>query len=247
MVAIAEIYRHERISVIRPSFAIVFHEDSLSNSIVCATRHKVNPDTHTLSIGTIVSAPQIAKTFSELKVEKSKQNTVCIPENVIYESDQLLVWFKRRFVGDMWFRHGSKPQRLNVEWPPLLFALLKKKQSMYVFALGKNSRPNENSVLYNAPFMNINERGHLCQGTAHLPIDLSTQSITECESTLFDSQFTHVNHEYTFRHKTDNKTHFSFWKSKAKTRSRVPVRLMTKELSLTGFNVQDFIQEHMNG
>lgn len=247
MVAVAEIYRHEIVSVIKPSFAVVFHEESLSNRVVCATRHQVNSDTNTLSIGTIISAPQIAKSFSELKVEKSKKSTLCIPENVIFDSDEILVWFKRRSVADMWFRHGSKPMRLVVEWPPVLFAAMKKTQSMFVFALGKNSRPKDSSILYHAPFMNINDRGHLCQGTAHLPNNICTGTIHECESTLLDSQFTHVNHEYTFRHKTDNTNHFNFWKSKAKAKDKLPKRLTTKELSPTGFTVQEFIEEHING
>lgn len=247
MVAIAELTRNHPLSVVRPGFAVVFHQDSHSNAIVCATRHKIDPDNNTMSIGTVVSASQIAKTFSELTIEKSNKTFNCIPENVIFDSDQLLVWYKRRFVDTMWFRIGNKPQHLIVEWPPILFAACKNRHAMYVFALGKNTRPNEDSVLYNAPFMNINDRGLLCQGTAHLPHEISVGCLAECEATLLDSQFTHVNHEYTFSHPTNSNSHFKFWKSKARNRKQEPIRLSTKELSLAGMTLQNFLQEQANG
>lgn len=247
MVAISRISTQQKVSVIRPGFAVVFHQDSESSNIVCATRHRINPETNTLSIGTVLSASQVAKTFSELRIDKEKIKFECIPENVIFNSDQLIVWYKRRFIGDMWFRIGEKPQRLVVEWPPLLFAALKNKAAMHVFALGKNTRPTEKSILYHAPLMNINKQGLLCQGTAKLPHDISIASIAECESTLFDSQFTHVNHENTFSHKTNSQKHFLYWKSKSRNKKRDTVRINSKEMSPTGHTLLELIKEQLNG
>jgi PRTRC genetic system protein B len=247
MVAIASLNPQHRTSTVRPSFAVVFHQDSQTEAVVCATRHQIDPDTNTMSIGTVISANQIAKTFSELNLGKVKKVYNCIPENVIFDSDHLLVWYKRRFVGDMWFRVGGKPQRLVVEWPPLLFAVGKIKKSMRVFALPSNSRPTEDTKLYHAPFMNINNVGLLCQGTASLPHEINFNSIKECEATLIDSQFTHVNHAHTFVHKTNNNSHFKYWKSKARNRKQEAVRLSPKEMSLAGITLQEFIQERIDG
>lgn len=247
MVAIAVLKSNHQESVVQPGFAVVFYEDSQSKMIVCATRHQVNSETNTLGLGTIISPSQITKTFSELNIDKSKKHALsCIPEKVIFDSDDLIVWYTKRFIGDMWFRHGSKPQRLVVEWPPLVFAAHKLNPALHVFALSKNTRPNEQTILFHAPLMNINDEGRLCQGTAHLPQDISINSIDECEATLFDSQFTHVNHEFTFKHETNNQTHFKYWKSKSRTRKQFPIRLTTNEMARAGLTLQEFIKEQSN-
>lgn len=244
MVAISSMNSQYAPSIVKPEFAVVFYQDGSSNNVVCATRHKINPDTNSLSIGTIVSPSQIIKCFAKLNVAKYEREINCIPQSVLFESDELIVWHTKRFVGEMWFRHGKKPECLTVEWPPLLFAASKTTQSMHVFALSSNSRPTMDTRLLNAPLMNINSRGLLCQGTASLPAVITTDSIEECEATLFDSQFTHVNHESTFRHKTNDQKHFRFWKSHAQTRARSAKRLAGSSMSNADITLRDFIQGH---
>lgn len=241
MVSIARVSHNSKESGIRPRFAVVFHEDSDTNNIVCATQHQVNSN-NTLSLGRVVSAPHISKAFSELNTGFSKQIFSCIPETVLYDSSERLVWYKRRFIGDMWFRVGSKPQRFTVEWPCLLFIVEKAQRQLRVFALPSNARPSANTRLYHAPLMNINGQGVLCQGTATLPSQITIETITQCENTIFDSQFTHVNHEFTLRKETSNKKHLAFWKSKSKTKTQPPERVSVKEMKFTKNTLGDIMQ-----
>jgi PRTRC genetic system protein B len=241
VVSIAKVNHSSKESGIRPRFAVVFHEDSETNNIVCATQHQVNSN-NTLSLGRVVSAPHISKAFSELNTGHSKQIFSCVPETVLHDSSERLVWYKRRFIGSMWFRVGSKPQHFTVEWPSLLFIVDKAPRKLRVFALSSNARPTAKSRLYHAPLMNVDVQGVLCQGTATLPNQITIETITQCENTIFDSQFTHVNHEFTLRKKTSNKQHVVFWKRKSKTKSRSAERVSVQEMKFTTNTLGDIMQ-----
>jgi len=242
MVAISRVSHNPKASGIRPRFAVVFHEDDDTNKIVCATRHQINTN-NTLSLGRVVSASHISKAFSELNTGQSKQIVSWLPESVLCDSSEYLVWYKRRFVGEMWFRVGSKPESFTVEWPPLVFVANKSHRSLRVFTLPSNNRPTGRTRLYHAPLMNINSHGILCQGTAALPSQICIETIHHCESTLFDSQFTHVNHEFTLRKETSNKQHLDYWKGKAKNITQPAKRVSVKELKFTNSTLTDLTQD----
>lgn len=233
MVGVCKLKHDPKSTGIRPSFAIVMYNDDRSGQTVCATRHQVR-DNNTLSLGRIISATQVAKVFAGLNTGQSTVSNQILPESVLVDSPDRLVWFKRRFVGDMWFRVGQKPECLVVEWPPLLFMADKERNSLRVFALGTNSRPAPESRIYNAPLMNINSHGDLCQGSAHLPIDISVATIGECEASLIESQFTHVNHEHTLRGETSNGQHVDFWRNKSRKKETKAQRVHTRELCPAG-------------
>lgn len=229
MVAIHEIKHTPTNFGVRPSFAVVFYEDG--RSIVSATKHQIR-NNNTLGLGRIISPEQITKVFSSL-THDTGQSTDLIPSSVLLDSPEQLIWYKKRFTGDMWFRVGSAPECLVVEWPPLLFVANKVSPSMRVFALGSNARPTLNSRLYHPPLMNINEAGQLCQGTAGLPPQITTASIPQCEGSLIDSQFTHVNHDFTLRQATSNQEHLAYWRQKAKTNKRPAQSVLVKELKFS--------------
>jgi PRTRC genetic system protein B len=241
VVSIVKVNHNPKESGIRPRFAVVFHGDGETNNIVCATQHQVNSN-NTLSLGRVVSASHISKAFSELNTGQSKQKFSCLPETVLHDSSERLVWYKRRFIGDMWFRVGSKPQHFTVEWPSLLFIVDKASRKLRVFALSSNARPTAKSRLYHAPLMNINAQGVLCQGTAMLPSQITTETITQCENTIFDSQFTHINHDFTLRNQTSNRQHVAFWKRKSQTKFRSAERVSVKEMKFTKNTLGDFMQ-----
>lgn len=234
MVAVCSKVKHEANSTgIRPSFAIVVYNDDRNGHTVCATRHQVRKD-NTLSLGRVISAMQITKVFAGLNTGQSSLSNQILPEFILVDSPDRLVWYKRRFIGEMWFRVGQKPECFVVEWTPLLFMADKERNSLRVFALGTNSRPNPETRLYHAPLMNINDFGDLCQGSAELPAEISVATIGACEASLIESQFTHVNHDRTLRRATSNAQHVEFWRNKSRTGVSNPQRVRSKELCPAG-------------
>lgn len=233
MVAVCKLKHSPKSTGVRPCFAIVMYNDDRNGHTVCATRHQVR-ENNTLSLGRVISATQVAKVFAGLNTGQSIDSNLILPETVLIDSPDRLVWFKRRFVGEMWFRVGQKPECLMVEWPPLLFMADKERNSLRIFALGTNSRPALESRIYHAPLMNINSYGDLCQGSAQLPTDISVATIGACESSLIDSQFTHVNHDHTLRGETTNAQHVDFWRKKSRTKETKAQRVHTRELCVAG-------------
>lgn len=233
MVAVCKVKHDPKSTGIRPSFAIVMYNDERNGHTVCATRHQVR-ENNTLSLGRVISAAQVVKVFAGLDTGQSTLSNQILPESVLVDSPDRLVWYKRRFVGEMWFRVGQKPECLVVEWTPLLFLADKERNALRVFALGTNSRPGPETRLYHAPLMNINGFGDLCQGSAKLPAEISVADIEACEASLIESQFTHVNHEHTLRGETSNAQHVDFWRKKSKTKTTKSKRVLTRELCPAG-------------
>lgn len=227
MVSISNAYHEPKSSAVRPSYALVFYQDG--EIVHCATKHSVRRD-NTLSIGQVISPHNIVKLCSSLTVNSINTGSHCIPESVIYDSPSSIMWYKKRCKHPMWFRVGVKPERLYVEWPPLLFRVNKIDNKLYVFALSSNKRPDDNTRLYHAPLMNIDESGLLCQGTAHIPHDISFSSLNDCEDALIESQFTHVNHDLTLKENASNEKHLNYWRKKAQTSTGSPARVLTREL-----------------
>ncbi len=220
-------------SQLKPLSAIILYSLNHSEAVVCATQHSINKD-YTLSIGTTVSAEHLIDKVSKLKSAKTNLKNQMLPSNLLLNTTEHMVWHKTRFVADMWFRLRFKKQmqRFRVEWPPLLFWVDKGHRSISVYALGSNSRPNEETRLYNAPFMNLSDNGRLCLGTSILPEEFDYSSLSACEDTLIQSQFTHTNHEYTLCRKTSDEEHFNFWKARAH-KTKTPKRIHVRELKPT--------------
>jgi len=218
----------KRTTELKPFSAIVLYSQDGSKEVTCATQHTIKKDM-TLSIGTTVSADHLIDKVSKLKSANKNNHSQLLPSNLLLDTTENMVWHKPRFIADMWFRLSFKKQmqRLRVEWPPLLFCVDKASRSLSVYALGTNTRPTDKTRLYNAPFMNLDRNGRLCLGTSTLPKEFDYSSLSGCEETLINSQFTHTNHEYTFCRKTSDEAHFNFWREKShktKQPSRVQVR-----------------------
>lgn len=218
-------------SSLEPSLALVLYTDSRRGDVVCATEHKVS-ENHTLSIGKTVSSDHIINKITMLNSANRNGCSQLLPSNLILDSTSSMVWHKERFTADMWFRLPTqkKVERLRVEWPPLLFVVNKLNRSISAFALGTNKRPGLNSRVYHAPLMNLSCDGHLCLGTASLPKEFDFNSLADCEDALVQSQFTHVNHEYTWNRKTDSEEHFRLWSSLSAAKGETPERLKVKLL-----------------
>lgn len=199
--------------------AYVLYEQN--GGVCAATRHPVEKGR--LKLGRVIALNTMSR---ELAAQEPRGSVTLLPPSVVVSSASLVAWTSRKRLGEMWFHVGGKHTAFRVFWPDLIWLADRQKRGLRVFALGSARRPTLDTRLYHAPLMNIGQAGHLCEGSATLPTTLDVAAIPAIEACLFESCFTHVNHQHTIKGGADNKRHLAFWRGKS--RQRTPVRV--KEL-----------------
>lgn len=164
--------------------------------------------------GRLVSVSDVTQLLASIS-EPHTDHDFWQDERILYDSPRLLVWSTPAQHRDLWFTHGKTRLRVNAKTPRTLFALHRHLQQskLFVFAC-QDKRPTLTTKVYAAPYMNISKSGLLCQGSAVLPDQLHTcrATIDACESSLFDSAFSHTNHNQTFRGSSvRNHDHIAHW------------------------------------
>lgn len=210
----------------KPVLAFVVHSDG-SQSLV--SQHEMD-DSGALKQGVLASPYQLAQAANQCIQSEGRGDAVqkpqIQPENVLYESADTLVWYVPAQVRSMWFRIGKKRvERLMVPWPSLLFKAKKDDPALQVFALRYKRRPQSDDPLYFPPLMNIYRDGRVCQGTAKLPEERSVKTLSEMESSIFDTYFTHLNHSEVIKGINGTDEAFRYWEELSKERKkRFPVK-----------------------
>ncbi|MBE1302003.1 MAG: hypothetical protein GJ680_19120 [Alteromonadaceae bacterium] len=217
-----------------PVAALVIYEDGNQETIGC-TRHEIK--NNIMQSGDFVS-PEQARACFNIK----SQSLGLLPENILASDNTQLLWYVKARQAPMWFRIAKSSRRLMVWWPTLLFHTRRDGQfnRLSVFALGNQKRPTADTPLFHAPLMNIGVCGDLCQGSATLPKSISLANLHEVEATIYESNFTHVNHQQTLRKKGNVSTHdqLAFWKAKAKDGTKI----RQSELVATNRTIADLLR-----
>lgn len=194
---------------------------------------------HNISAGIIkegypIGSNEVLEAMQEHTSEKTANHI--IPSNVLINSTEILAWHCKSEIRNMWFRI-SKPLKLKVYWPSLIFAVNKKRKSLYIYATATNARPHADTKLYRAPVMNTDKNGSVCLGSAKLPDELSINTINEIQDCLFNSYFTHLNAmtEKKGCMFSEDALHIRFWRKKQKLKTKVKAKdlLAFKTLSQT--------------
>ena len=121
-----------------------------------------------------------------------------LPANVLAYSPHRLVWYQPSCLRRIWFSkilpaRTSGCPRLNgklARWPALLFSA--DNHHLAVFALANDKRPVPETVLYRAPFPNVEGHGGgvaLC--SARPPNHISIGTMAGWERSFYDTEFTH--------------------------------------------------------
>lgn len=218
---------------IRSVFAFLFFE---TQECVAVTRHSVSIARKgpVIGPGQPVAATDIGELAALLRGEAAGVSAL-LPENVLGYSGAHRVWFVPPARRPMWVR-GDKPLRLDVPWPGLVLAV--HEQQLFVAAYRGPGRPGAATPLYHAPLMNIYGDGRVCLGQASIPNGCGEEDMRGWEAVVFETNFTHVNHERTLNLPAGKKgittpTHIRFWRSLAKTRGGFPAaRLGPMNLTL---------------
>ncbi|PTB98977.1 hypothetical protein C9975_10060, partial [Thalassospira xiamenensis] len=189
----------EKSSPFKPVMALCLHSNG---SDYITTTHKTN-NNGDMGVGRVVEIAD-AISLMQQKSGMSEQRSGWNISRVIYDSPNVLAWSLAPQKQKLWF---SVRGRIAVDAiiPKTIFVLRRSpsRSDLHVFACA-NSSVGKDTKLYHAPYMNVNSMGHLCQGSATLPVHtLHTDEtlLKGCEETLFDSVFTHQNHALTWKPK----------------------------------------------
>ncbi|HFG1572347.1 TPA: hypothetical protein ACGFXZ_001316 [Vibrio cholerae] len=219
----------------KPEFGLVFFDSPKGYAV---TRHEFHEEQ--MQGGVIIDTDAVIKLLEKVKdtndaakaaqaKEQAKGSEVAkyslIPQNVLLESDRLLVWHTPATKCPMWYRmSGTHPKALrNVTWTPLLFVLNKHRETLYVFALESDERPTLDTMTYYAPLANVFDSHYLCQGSAPLPKQLSSSNIQEIQDTLYMSAFDGFKHSLAIKLSDDIPDQRAFWDRKNLTGEMVDV------------------------
>lgn len=133
------------------------------------------------------------------KLGRKPQTARFLPERVVASTPSCLIWHKRIGREPIYFE--SKSEELNdlsgtaLPHPPLIFCLRRRRRgsggSMHVWAKRRRGRPDEDTILYHAPFFNVNSRGGVCHGSMRTPGGFGPGYTRGWEQAFFQSAFTH--------------------------------------------------------
>jgi len=206
-----------------PNQAIIFHRASMNTNVQSmthnfATLHEIDvgDDNHpTILEGKLMSHDCIISVLKDMVDMKQKRAIHILPENVIAQGDDSLVWHVPGKVRAMLFKHGKKITRMAVPYPSLIFKVID--NSLSVAASKFKRKPNANDIIYHSPLMNVYSDGRVCVGSADCPCDSDIESMAGWESVIFKTIYTHTNHDRCLLNKPQTSTTtdqlYSFWKS----------------------------------
>jgi len=155
-----------------------------------------------------------------------------LPETVFVSNRRMFAWTSPSRYAPMWFSINGRQWANRVWWPNLVWIASKEQRRLKVFAVGRSSRPTLETILYHAPLMNIGDDGDLCEGSAKLPRRLDESRIGDIEACIYDSNFTHVNHEHTIKGCRGNRGHVAFWRQKEKMNTPIRVAELVRKGTL---------------
>jgi len=206
-----------------PNQAILFHRTSIESSIQSmshnfATLHNIKVDEGNRPVimeGQLMSHDCMVSVLKGMLEMKQKKSLRILPENVIAQSDDSLVWYVPCKARTMLFKRGSQMVKMFVPYPTLIFKVID--NTLSVVASKYKRKPKADDSIFHAPLMNIYVDSRVCVGTANCPANADIDSVAGWQSVIFDTLFTHTNHSSTLRQKqnkqTSNKRLFSFWRS----------------------------------
>jgi PRTRC genetic system protein B len=198
-------------SAITPDLALVLYNNG------AISRHTIHGRDNNFQMGSghVLSKQGLTRLLNaKRKAVEENLPLEILPTRLVLKTSKIMVWIKDPCQHDMWI---SKRKYAAVPWPRLLF--IATENGLKVFSIKKTRNSiNMDTKLYHAPLMNIYDHGGLCFGSATHPGDLTLNTISAFEDAVFNSVFTHVNHDKTLRSKDDVSTFENelFWKKNEK-------------------------------
>jgi PRTRC genetic system protein B len=215
-----------------PVSALVFYETKGTNTDMYVEHFDIdrngNPvNAHPL---TVREAKVLAKALNTDK-EKNKaflKPKGILPTHVLHinpSENGSVLWYTKAQERQLFFVENLEIPNGKASVPPMLW--LANKESLWVFALTSDRRPNEATQLYHAPYFNVYENGNVCMGTVDVNVknSASVEEFTAAwESYFFNSYFSHLVNE----HNPTKGNCVSLWKDLVKTGNAFPKEVLKK-------------------
>lgn len=191
--------RNDYGSAVVPQMAIMFCGNDYS--LTSITKHEIRNGQ--MQVGQSLDVETLAGFLHEVMAARAaicgsyKKTMTILPENVLVDSLDHLVWYQPSRVGIGWFTvRGDQRMPIKIRWPAMVFDVSKsrgKSSKLRCVALDNDQRPTANSKVYNLPMPNAYHRGGFCLGTATLPVACGIDDIPKIEECVYDAVKTHSN------------------------------------------------------
>lgn len=192
---------HDFCTLYHPKSALVFYETKGSNTDSYVEHFDMDKNGNLINAHplTVKEANVLAKA---LQTEKEKNKAFLkpigiLPTNILHINPNpekgSVIWYTKAQQRQLYFVDSLQIPNRIAQVPPMLWKA--NKNSLSVFALANDRRPNEKTKLYHTPYFNIYEDGKVCMGTVSVDIKKSAsveEFIQAWEHYFFNSYFSHL-------------------------------------------------------
>lgn len=134
-----------------------------------------------------------------------KPKSAFMPENVLAETDSLLVFYEPSHTKHPIYYKSSRKKGeriarpIRVAYPSMLYVVDRKKRSLRLGMLRYNRRPRLTDTVYDFPLPNVSGNGSVCLGSVKLPEILDRETVGDISEAYLNSVKTHLNSQTMFR------------------------------------------------
>ncbi|MBD0724808.1 PRTRC system protein B [Flavobacterium sp. L1I52] len=184
-----------------PKSVLVFYETKGSNTDVYVEHFDMdkngNPiNAHPLTVKEANVLAKALNTEQEKNIALLKPSGI-LPTNILHinpnPENGSVIWYTKAQQRQLYFVDSLQIPNGIAEVPPMLWKA--SKNSLSVFALANDRRPNEKTKLFHTPYFNIYEDGKVCMGTVSVDIKKSAsveEFVQAWEHYFFNSYFSHL-------------------------------------------------------
>lgn len=187
------LYRHDREANIS-QFGNTPRETQIYVESYDIGRNGQPVNAHPLTIKEMTGLSEILKTSQDLKDGYLKSKGL-LPANLLYVNQQTngnAIWYTPPTHVDLYFVESLDIRSGKCGIPGMVWKANAEKLS--VFAVRGKTKPNLDTLLYHAPYLNIYHNGAVCMGTVSIHINQTTSLedfMDAWESYFFNSYFSH--------------------------------------------------------
>ena len=190
---------HEFENFFYPKSALVFYQNDKRGVETYVEYFDMDKDGNPINAHplTVREADRLAKALKTQTEQKEHflRTSGILDTNVLYLDAQKgkAMWFTKAQRRELFFTQKLGIPNGTASIPPMLWVA--DRQSLSVFALGRNRRPTKDTKLYYAPFFNIYASGDVCMGTVDIQVKQTNcleAFIHAWETYFFGSYFSHL-------------------------------------------------------
>lgn len=141
-----------------------------------------------IGVGKALSTEAIESTVKALATSAGIDLLQWSEDSVVATSPTLTCWWTPAQQRWMHFHVGDFQQSGPAQQPPLVWIV--NSRSLSVFALKQNTKPTQQTELFDSPYLNVFNDGKVCTGSMAAN---STSSREQWVQSFFESTFTHAN------------------------------------------------------